>query len=169
MFFNMVCLLIEYKCINIIIVKVKVLCVYVELFIIKFKDDFIYFCCMVFFYLKSKEVVIELFWIVVLKVVNCLGGYICIICIGYCLGDNVEMCLIEFVDFNEIYGVGEVKKIIICCLCCGGSIVLKVVFVVEEVMEVLVIEEIVFEVVFEEVINDVFEVIEGSEENKIEE
>lgn len=47
---NLVIVLIEYKRINIILVKVKVLRKFVELLVIKFKMDMMYLCCVVFSY-----------------------------------------------------------------------------------------------------------------------
>ena len=38
------------------------------------------------------------------------GGYTRIIRTGYRLGDNAEMCMIELVDFNEVYTKEETKK-----------------------------------------------------------
>ncbi|MEY4571121.1 MAG: hypothetical protein RLZ10_314, partial [Bacteroidota bacterium] len=38
------------------------------------------------------------------------GGYTRIIKTGYRVGDNAEMCLIELVDFNELYSNEAVKK-----------------------------------------------------------
>ena len=45
-----------------------------------------------------------------LKVANRNGGYTRIIRTGYRLGDNAEMCLIELVDFNELYSNETTKK-----------------------------------------------------------
>ena len=44
------------------------------------------------------------------KVANREGGYTRIIRTGNRLGDNAEMCLIELVDFNEMYGAEAKKK-----------------------------------------------------------
>jgi large subunit ribosomal protein L17 len=38
------------------------------------------------------------------------GGYTRIIKTGTRLGDNAEMCMVELVDFNEIYGSDDKKK-----------------------------------------------------------
>lgn len=45
-----------------------------------------------------------------MKVGNRPGGYTRIIRTGNRLGDNAEMCLIELVDFNELYSVNEPTK-----------------------------------------------------------
>jgi large subunit ribosomal protein L17 len=107
---NMACSLIEHKRINTTIAKAKALRVYVEPIITKSKDDSTHARRTAFSYLKSKEAVTELFRSVAPKVANRPGGYTRIIRTGYRLGDNAEMCMIELVDFNEIYGAGEVKK-----------------------------------------------------------
>jgi large subunit ribosomal protein L17 len=60
--------------------------------------------------LKSKEAVTELFRTVAPKIANRPGGYTRIIRTGYRLGDNAEMCLIELVDFNEIYTSNDDAK-----------------------------------------------------------
>jgi len=44
------------------------------------------------------------------KIADRPGGYTRIIRTGNRLGDNAEMCLIELVDFNEIYGSEGPKK-----------------------------------------------------------
>jgi len=53
--------------------------------------------------LQDKEVVAELFREVAPKIASRNGGYTRIIRTGYRLGDNAEMCMIELVDFNEVY------------------------------------------------------------------
>lgn len=107
---NMACSLIEHKRINTTIAKAKALRVYVEPIITKSKDDSTHARRTAFSYLKSKEAVTELFRSVAPKVADRPGGYTRIIRTGYRLGDNAEMCMIELVDFNEIYGAGEAKK-----------------------------------------------------------
>jgi large subunit ribosomal protein L17 len=44
------------------------------------------------------------------KIAERNGGYTRIIRTGYRLGDNAEMCLIELVDFNELYSNEGLKK-----------------------------------------------------------
>lgn len=107
---NMACSLIEHKRINTTIAKAKALRGYVEPLITKSKDDSTHSRRTVFSYLKSKEAVTELFRTVAPKVADRPGGYTRIIRTGYRHGDNAEMCLIELVDFNEIYGAGDAKK-----------------------------------------------------------
>jgi large subunit ribosomal protein L17 len=107
---NMACSLIEHKRINTTIAKAKALRVFVEPIITKSKDDTTHARRTVFSYLKSKEAVTELFRTVAPKIANRPGGYTRIIRTGYRLGDNAEMCLIELVDFNEIYTSNDDAK-----------------------------------------------------------
>ena len=51
----------------------------------------------------SKESIKELFGEISTKVGERPGGYTRILKTGNRLGDNAEMCMIELVDFNEIY------------------------------------------------------------------
>jgi large subunit ribosomal protein L17 len=60
----------------------------------------------VFSYLQDKNAVKELFTVVGPKVASRPGGYTRIIKLGIRVGDNAERAMIEFVDFNEIYGKG---------------------------------------------------------------
>ena len=60
--------------------------------------------------LRQKEVVTELFNVVGPKVGDRPGGYTRIIKTGNRQGDNAEMCMIELVDFNDMYGKDEKKK-----------------------------------------------------------
>jgi large subunit ribosomal protein L17 len=106
---NMACSLIEHKRISTTIAKAKALRVYVEPIITKSKDDSTHNRRTAFSYLKSKEAVTELFRTVAPKVADRPGGYTRIIRTGYRLGDNAEMCMIELVDFNEVYTSGEKK------------------------------------------------------------
>ncbi|HBK19871.1 MAG TPA: 50S ribosomal protein L17, partial [Cryomorphaceae bacterium] len=59
--------------------------------------------------LRQKEVVTELFNVVGPKVGDRPGGYTRIIKTGNRQGDNAEMCMIELVDFNDMYGKDEKK------------------------------------------------------------
>lgn len=106
---NMACSLIEHKRISTTIAKAKALRVYVEPILTKSKDDTTHNRRTTFSYLKSKEAVSELFRTIAPKIADRPGGYTRIIRTGYRLGDNAEMCLIELVDFNEIYTSGEKK------------------------------------------------------------
>jgi large subunit ribosomal protein L17 len=107
---NMACSLIEHKRITTTIAKAKALRGYVEPLLTKAKTDSTHSRRTVFSYLQNKEIVTELFRDVAPKIADRPGGYTRIIRTGYRLGDNAEMCLIELVDFNEIYTNEKAKK-----------------------------------------------------------
>jgi len=107
---NMACSLIEHKRINTTVAKAKALRGFVEPLITKSKTDSTHSRRTVFSYLQSKEAVSELFREVAPKVADRPGGYTRIIRTGYRLGDNAEMCMIELVDFNELYVNEKAKK-----------------------------------------------------------
>jgi len=100
---NMACSLIEHKRINTTVAKAKALKMYVEPLITKSKTDSTHSRRVVFSYLKQKEAVSELFREVSTKVADRPGGYTRIIRTGNRLGDNADMCMIELVDYNELY------------------------------------------------------------------
>ena len=100
---NMASSLIEHKRINTTVAKAKALKTFIEPLITKSKDDNTHNRRIVFSYLRDKNAVAELFREVVDKVGDRPGGYTRIIRTGNRLGDNAEMCMIELVDFNEIY------------------------------------------------------------------
>jgi len=100
---NMASSLIEHKRINTTVAKAKALKVFVEPLITKAKNDNTHNRRTAFRYLRNKYAVAELFREVVDKVGDRPGGYTRIIRTGNRLGDNAEMCLIELVDFNELY------------------------------------------------------------------
>lgn len=108
---NMASSLIEHKRINTTVAKAKALKKYIEPLITKSKNDTTHSRRVVFAQLKNKEAVTELFRDVAVKVANRPGGYTRIIKTGNRLGDNAEMCMIELVDYNEIYtNEKETKK-----------------------------------------------------------
>lgn len=107
---NMAASLIMHKRITTTVAKAKALRTYVEPLVTKSKEDITHNRRTVFSYLQNKEAVAELFREVAPKVANRPGGYTRIIRTGYRLGDNAEMCIIELVDFNEIYTNGKEKK-----------------------------------------------------------
>jgi len=100
---NMACSLIEHKRINTTLAKAKALRGYVEPLITKSKEDNTHSRRVVFSYLNDKFAVSELFREVAPKVADRPGGYTRIIKTGNRLGDNAEMCMMELVDFNELY------------------------------------------------------------------
>ncbi|MEJ6584039.1 MAG: 50S ribosomal protein L17 [Crocinitomicaceae bacterium] len=107
---NMACSLIEHKSINTTIAKAKALRVYVEPLMTKSKTDSTHSRRIVFSKLQNKEAVTELFREIAPKIADRPGGYTRIIRTGYRLGDNAEMCMIELVDFNEIYTNEKAKS-----------------------------------------------------------
>ena len=106
---NMACSLIEHKRINTTVAKAKALRKYIEPLISKSKTDSTHSRRTVFSYLKDKEAVTELFREVAPKVAERPGGYVRIIRTGQRHGDNAEMCMIELVDFNTLYGKEAAK------------------------------------------------------------
>lgn len=100
---NMASSLIEHKRINTTVAKAKALKKYVEPMITKAKNDNTHNRRVVFSSLQNKEAVKELFRTVADKVGDRPGGYTRIIKTGNRLGDNAEMCMIELVDFNDLY------------------------------------------------------------------
>ena len=107
---NMACSLIAHKRINTTVAKAKALRVYAEPLFTKSKVDSTHSRRTVFSYLQNKQAVSELFREIAPKIANRPGGYTRIIRTGYRLGDNAEMCIIELVDFNELYSNTKTKK-----------------------------------------------------------
>lgn len=107
---NMACSLIEHKRITTTVAKAKELRKFVEPLINRSKEDSTHSRRVCFSYLKNKHAVSELFREVAPKVSEREGGFTRIIRTGYRLGDSAEMCLIELVDFNELYGKEEKKS-----------------------------------------------------------
>ena len=106
---NMACSLILNKRIVTTVAKAKALRIYVEPMITRSKDDSTVSRRTVFAMLQNKEAVTELFREISQKVENRPGGYTRIIKLGTRLGDSAEMCMMELVDYNEIY-TGNDKK-----------------------------------------------------------
>ena len=107
---NMACSLIDHKRINTTVAKAKALKQYVEPLITKAKNDSTHSRRVVFSYLRQKETIKELFGAVSSKVGDRPGGYTRIIKTGNRLGDKAEMCMIELVDFNDVYTNGKETK-----------------------------------------------------------
>ena len=100
---NMSCSLIKHKRITTTLTKAKALQRYIEPLVTKSKKNTMHSRRIVFSYLRNKYGVSELFDNISSKISNREGGYTRIIKLGKRLGDNAEMCIIEFVDYNEIY------------------------------------------------------------------
>ena len=107
---NMACSLIEHKRISTTVAKAKALRQFVEPLVTRSKEDTTHSRRIVFSALGNKFAVSELFRSVGPKVASRDGGYTRIIRTGNRLGDNAEMCMIELVDFNDIYGTEAKKK-----------------------------------------------------------
>ena len=101
---NMATSLIMSKRIFTTVAKAKALRKYVEPLITKSKDDSTHSRRVVFSYLQDKYSVTELFGDVAARVATRPGGYTRIIKTGTRLGDNADMCMIELVDYNDVYG-----------------------------------------------------------------
>lgn len=107
---NMASSLIEHKRINTTLAKAKVLKLFVEPLVTKSKEDTTHNRRIVFSKLRNKYAVTELFKEVATKVGDRPGGYTRIIKLGNRLGDNAEMAIIEFVDYNTTYNAAKVAK-----------------------------------------------------------
>jgi large subunit ribosomal protein L17 len=108
---NMTVSLIRAKRINTTVAKAKALRVYAEPIINRAKEDTTNSRRIVFSYLQDKEAVKELFGDIAVKIANRPGGYLRILKLGQNrLGDNAEMAMIEFVDYNENLLKDNVEK-----------------------------------------------------------
>lgn len=101
LFMNLANSLIKHKRIKTTVAKAKALRKYLEPLVTKSKNDTTHSRRIVFSYLNDKEAVAELFRDISVKVAERDGGYLRIIKLGNREGDNAEMAMIEFVDFNE--------------------------------------------------------------------
>jgi large subunit ribosomal protein L17 len=108
---NMACSLIKHKRISTTLAKAKELRKFVEPLVTKSKNDTTHSRRIVFSYLQDKYAVTELYREISQKIATRPGGYTRILKTGFRKGDNAEMCIIEFVDYNETYTTaGEKKK-----------------------------------------------------------
>ena len=103
---NMASSLILHKRIETTVAKAKAVQQFVEPLVTKSKEDTTHSRRVVFSYLKQKEAVTELFRTIAPKIAERPGGYTRILKTGFRLGDAADMCIIEFVDFNEAYTLG---------------------------------------------------------------
>ena len=103
---NMASSLILHKRIETTVAKAKAVQQFVEPLVTKSKEDTTHSRRVVFSYLKQKEAVTELFRTIAPKIATRPGGYTRILKTGFRLGDAADMCIIEFVDFNEAYTLG---------------------------------------------------------------
>ena len=137
---NMACSLIEHKRITTTLAKAKVLRGFVEPILTKSKTDSTHSRRTVFSYLQNKDVVTELFRDIAPKIAERNGGYTRIIRTGFRLGDNAEMCMIELVDFNDIYTNEKAKKTTRRSRRGGSTAAKEVVNTTEEVVSDAVVE-----------------------------
>ncbi len=103
---NMASSLILHKRIETTIAKAKALQKFIEPLVTRSKEDTTHSRRVVFSYLKQKEAVTDLFRTIAPKIADRPGGYTRILKTGFRLGDAADMCIIEFVDFNEAYTLG---------------------------------------------------------------
>ena len=106
---NMASSLILHKRIETTVAKAKALRQFVEPLVTRAKEDTTHSRRGVFSYLKQKEAVTELFRTIAPKIADRPGGYTRILKTGFRFGDAADMCIIEFVDFNEAYTTGVVS------------------------------------------------------------
>ena len=107
---NMASSLILHKRIETTVAKAKAVQQFVEPLVTKSKEDTTHSRRVVFSYLKQKEAVTELFRTIAPKIAERPGGYTRILKTGFRLGDAADMCIIEFVDFNEAYTLGKLPS-----------------------------------------------------------
>ena len=107
---NMATSLIMHKRISTTLAKAKALRMFVEPIVTRSKNDTPHSRREVFSQLQNKYAVTELFREISPKIADRPGGYIRILKTGFRKGDNAEMCIIEFVDYNETYTVDKSKK-----------------------------------------------------------
>ena len=99
---NLTISLFAHKRIVTTLAKAKALRVFAEPLITRSKKDNTPNRRLVFSHLQNKEAIKELFGVISEKVADRPGGYLRILKTGHRLGDNAEMAMIEFVDFNEL-------------------------------------------------------------------
>ncbi len=107
---NMATSLIMHKRISTTLAKAKELRKFVEPLVTRSKHDTTHSRRMVFSELQNKYAVTELFREISQKISDRPGGYTRILKTGFRKGDNAEMCIIEFVDYNETYTSEGAKK-----------------------------------------------------------
>ena len=107
---NMATSLIMHKRISTTLAKAKALRMFVEPIVTRSKNDTTHSRREVFSQLQNKYAVTELFREISPKIADRPGGYTRILKTGFRKGDNAEMCIIEFVDYNETYTVDKSKK-----------------------------------------------------------
>lgn len=109
---NLASSLILKKRITTTVAKAKALKKYVEPLLTRSKEDTTHSRRIVMSYLQNKETIKSLFGEVASRIADRKGGYTRIIKLGETrLGDGSEMCVLELVDFNDVYKKdGAAKK-----------------------------------------------------------
>lgn len=108
---NMATSLILHKRITTTVAKAKALRKYVEPLLTKAKNDTTHSRRTVFAYLQDKESIKTLFGEIAGRIATRAGGYTRIIKLGDArLGDAADMCMMELVDFNDIYKKDGAEK-----------------------------------------------------------
>jgi large subunit ribosomal protein L17 len=108
---NMATSLIMHKRITTTVAKAKALRKYVEPLLTKAKNDTTHSRRTVFAYLQDKESIKTLFGEVAGRIATRAGGYTRIIKLGDArLGDAADMCMMELVDFNDMYSKDATAK-----------------------------------------------------------
>ena len=107
---NMAASLILHKRIETTVAKAKAVRQFIEPLVTRSKEDTTHSRRIVFSYLKQKEAVTELFRTIAPKIAERPGGYTRILKTGFRLGDAADMCIIEFVDFNDAYTFGKLPS-----------------------------------------------------------
>lgn len=108
---NMASSLLIHKRITTTVAKAKELRKFVEPLITRAKTDTMHSRRMAFSYLQNKDSIKALFGEVATRTSERPGGYTRIIKLGDVrLGDAAEMCMMELVDFNDLYKKDGAKK-----------------------------------------------------------
>lgn len=109
---NLASSLILNKRITTTVAKAKALRKYVEPLLTRSKEDTTHSRRVVMSYLQNKESMKSLFGEVAGRITDRKGGYTRIIKLGDArLGDGSDMCMMELVDFNDVYKKeGAAKK-----------------------------------------------------------
>jgi len=108
---NMASSLILNKRITTTVAKAKELRKYVEPLLTRAKDDTTHSRRVAMSYLQNKESIKSLFGEVAGRIADRKGGYTRIIKLGDArLGDGSDMCLMELVDFNDLYKKDSAAK-----------------------------------------------------------
>ena len=108
---NLASSLLLHKRITTTVAKAKELRKYVEPLITKAKTNSTHSRRTVFSYLQNKELIQALYGEVATRTAERPGGYTRIIKLGDArLGDNAEMCMMELVDFNDLYKKDDAAK-----------------------------------------------------------